>query len=196
MQNGQAGSGDGDHGALENHEGDLLVCQAAVESTGQLGNTEDGSDEDAERGDAETEQEKVEEAALLEAGKLLRPRVAVLVQTPCEFCTEHAKESQGEDLEPQTRDHDIDTGVDLALGVCSRCKATTKSLEDQGEDITSAEDDCVRARSEAREVLTVDADDAGQAEVDSSREEGGSNGEADEIDEEVVTGGIEDIAPE
>ena len=53
MARGQHTDRDNDHGALEDHERDLLVRQRAVEAAGQLRNAEARADEDAQRRDAQ-----------------------------------------------------------------------------------------------------------------------------------------------
>ena len=45
-------------------------------------------------------------------------------------------------------------------------------LEDEGDEIAGTEDECVSSGFEAGEVLPVDYDDAGEAEVDGGGEEG------------------------
>ena len=51
MEDGQGGDGDDDHGALEDHERDLVVGKGAVEAAAELCTAEDGADEDGEGGD-------------------------------------------------------------------------------------------------------------------------------------------------
>jgi len=59
-------------------------------------------------------------------------------------------------------------------------------LEDEGDEVASAEDEGVGPRFEEGEVLAVDNDDAREAEVDSCGKKGRSYGEANKIDKEVV----------
>ena len=61
-------------------------------------------------------------------------------------------------------------------------------MEDEGEDVGADEDDGVGPRFEAREGFAVDDYDAGKAEVDTGGEEGGSDGEADEIPAKIMRG--------
>lgn len=49
----QAKACDDDHGALEDHECDFLVCECAVESLVEFCGTEDGTHEDGDGGDGE-----------------------------------------------------------------------------------------------------------------------------------------------
>jgi hypothetical protein len=53
MQNSEGGGRDDDHGTFEDHECNLVVCQAAIESLRELSNTEDGADEDCQGCDSE-----------------------------------------------------------------------------------------------------------------------------------------------
>lgn len=49
----QAKAGDDNHGALEDHECDFLVCECAVESLVEFCGTEDGTHEDGDGGGGE-----------------------------------------------------------------------------------------------------------------------------------------------
>lgn len=53
MEHGKRDAGDDDHGALEDHECDFVVCELAVEALGQLGSAEDGTHEDGDGSDGE-----------------------------------------------------------------------------------------------------------------------------------------------
>lgn len=53
VEDGQDTHGDHDHGALEDHEEDLVVGQLAVEAVLQLGEPEGGTDQDGEDGEAD-----------------------------------------------------------------------------------------------------------------------------------------------
>lgn len=48
MHGGDGDGGDGDHGALEDHEGDLVVGEGAVKAAAELGDAEDGADVDCQ----------------------------------------------------------------------------------------------------------------------------------------------------
>lgn len=53
VEQGQADAGDDDHGALEDHECDFLVCERAVETLVEFCRAEDGAHEDGDGGDGE-----------------------------------------------------------------------------------------------------------------------------------------------
>ena len=100
---------------------------------------------------------------------------------------ERHEDDDRNDLPRQTSNHDIDTGL-LArrAGVRGGSDPTTGTLENQREEVEDDERDGVCARLEARKALTIDDDDARQAEVDGGREEGRADGQADEVEQEVT----------
>lgn len=53
MVDGQDEDGQDDHCAFEDHEGDFLVGEGAVEALLEFGDSETGADEDEERGGGE-----------------------------------------------------------------------------------------------------------------------------------------------
>lgn len=55
------------------------------------------------------------------------------------------------------------------------CEPATGALEDQRDEVACHEDNCIGAGAEAGDVLAVDDDYAGQAEVKGASNEGGSN---------------------
>lgn len=50
---GQGDASDGDHGALEDHEGDLVIGQFPVKTALEFGDAEAGADVDGQRSDSE-----------------------------------------------------------------------------------------------------------------------------------------------
>lgn len=53
MHDGEAEDGEDDHGAVEDHEEDLVVGHVAGETLAELDGTEDGSDEEEDGGGEE-----------------------------------------------------------------------------------------------------------------------------------------------
>lgn len=53
VEHGQTNAGDDDHGTLEDHECDFLVCERAVETLVEFCRAEYGSHEDGNGGDSE-----------------------------------------------------------------------------------------------------------------------------------------------
>lgn len=96
-------------------------------------------------------------------------------------------------MDGETSQHHVDSELVHRSRSCAGGDATSRSLEDEGEEIAAAEDNSVCARAEAGEVLAIDNDDSPKAEVDGGGKEGGSNSQADEINEEVVTGRVKGI---
>jgi hypothetical protein len=68
-----------------------------------------------------------------------------------------------------------------------------RRLQDEREEIAAAEDESIRAGSEPTEVFPIDDDDAREREVDGGTEERGRDGQADEIDEEVIACWVEGV---
>lgn len=159
----------------------------------QLCNTETRADEDSQSRDAQTAQEGFEQPALVQPGMLHRPRLRALPQPIRKLRTACREQCQREDLERQAGNHDIDAHLILGLSGRAARDPAARSLQDETEQITAAEDERVGAGPEAAEVFSVDDDDARQGEVDGGAEEGRRDGQADEVDEEVVAGRIERI---
>lgn len=62
-------------------------------------------------------------------------------------------------------------GVIIGCG----CEPATGALEDQRDEVACHEDNCVDARAAAGDILVVDDNDAGEAEVKGAGEESGSD---------------------
>lgn len=193
MQPSKTAGSNNNHRALQNHKRDLIVRKRAMEASRQLCNTEARPDEDSESREGEPAQEGLEQPALVEARVLHRPRPRALPQPERELGTARGEEREREDLEAQAGNHDVDAHLVLGLGRGAGRDAATGGLQDEREQVAAAEDKGVCARAEARQVLAVDDDDAREAEVDGGAEEGGRDGEADEVDEEVVAGWVEGV---
>lgn len=114
------------------------------------------------------------------------PSSSCSVGTECEFSGAEGEEDQREDLKAKTGYHDVLAEVAARARVCCGSNGTTESLKDETDEVTPAEDDCVGPWLEKRKMLTVNGDDAGEAEVDGCGEECGCNGQGDEVPEEVV----------
>lgn len=74
------------------------------------------------------------------------------------------------------RDHEVNTKLSLALRVCKRGHSSTSCLQDQRNQIARDEKARNESRGEPGQTMSIDGDNAGEAEVDSGREEGRANG--------------------
>lgn len=101
--------------------------------------------------------------------------------------SEDDKDKQGDNLKGKTCNHDVVPDSWIFILVSLRAGNTTaKGLEDQRSNVAGDEDARVRQRLNARVLSAECADNAGQAEVDTSCKEGRSNREADDLDQEGV----------
>ena len=91
---------------------------------------------------------------------------------------------QADDLEGQTSNHDIDTGVNLVWGIASGCKPSSSSLEYKRKEIRNHENNGVDERPESGKVLPIYGDDASKAEVDGGAEKSRGDSQAADVDDE------------
>ena len=96
------------------------------------------------------------------------------------------EQEEREDLEGQSRDHDVIAGVGaLVLVTGHGCHAAADCLEQEGDDVARDEDARVGEGFDVRVFGAKGCDDAGKGEVDSGCEEGRSDGQADDLHEET-----------
>lgn len=76
-------------------------------------------------------------------------------------------------MEAETSQHDILPEVRTGDCIGSRSDGAAEGLENEGDEVAGAEYEGVCAGLEAGEVGAVDDDDAGEAQIDGSGEEGG-----------------------
>lgn len=91
------------------------------------------------------------------------------------------EQEQRYDLEGQAGDHDVDTRLLAGVGARGRGQGAADGLEDEREEIETHKGNSVDGGAETWDAAAVDDHDAGEAEVDGSTEQGGADGEADEI---------------
>ena len=90
-------------------------------------------------------------------------------------------------MERQPGNHDVITRIGALVLVTSYgCHAAADRLEKEGDDVAGDEDARVGEGPDVRVLFAEGDDDAGQCEVDSCRQEGGGDGEADDLHEEPV----------
>ena len=170
------------HGPFQDHESHFVIGNGSVETLLQLRNTVYRTDEDEQNSRAEgilEPSELLPSPQLDEAdvfGTLTRP-----AEAEYEFQPQSHEDEQRDDLKRKTSDHDgpscLAPGVIIGCG----CKPTAGALKDKRDKVACHEGDCVGARAEAGDVLTVDDDYAGEAEVEGAGEEGGANCQGDEV---------------
>ena len=95
-----------------------------------------------------------------------------------EIRTQTHEYEERNDLKRQTGNHDVDPILSLRRVAPRRRigQRSTRGLQHQREDVCGNEDDGVGPRFEARELLAIEDDDAGEAEVDTCGEETGCYG--------------------
>ncbi|KAK7995646.1 hypothetical protein PG990_014419 [Apiospora arundinis] len=198
----EGGAGEDDHGPLDDHEDELVVGQLAAEAVLQLDEPIHGPDDDEQHGRRERVQQALEgdgvaegPVPVFEVGRVVGrhrgapPLALALAQAPPEVHAQHREGDEREDLEGETGDHDVDAHVDLGLVAVARGRdATTSTLQDQGDEVEGDEDPGVGHGLEAgvAQGRVEDVDDAGQAQVHAGGDEGGRDGQGDEVDEEGV----------
>ncbi len=97
----------------------------------------------------------------------------MLLDGPEEFGAQPREESQTDDLEDKTGNHDVDAGVCQRFGIGGIGDGTADRLQNEGEDVAADEDDGVGPRLEAGEGSAVGDDYTGEGEVDGGGEETG-----------------------
>lgn len=98
-----------------------------------------------------------------------------------EIGTHAHEQEQGNHLEGQAGNHDINARLLRVVIVGRRGNGTSGRLQNEGEDIETDEGDGINGRAEARNVSAIRDDDAGEADVDGGAEESRGDGEADEV---------------
>ncbi len=167
-----------------------------MEAARQLCHTEARADEDGERGCAEAAQEGLEQRTLVQARVRHGPRLRALPQAVRELGTAEGEQGERKDLERQAGDHDVDAQLVLRRRGGAAGDAAARGLQDQAEHVAAAEEERVGAGPEAAQVLAVHHDDAREAQVDGGADERGRDGQGDEVEEEVVAGGVEGVLVE
>lgn len=92
--------------------------------------------------------------------------VWVSAQSEGEVDTEQHEDREGDDLEDETGDHDVDSRLCGARVVGGGSEAAAAALEDEREEIAADEDDGVCPGLDSRGAFSIHNDDAGEAEVD------------------------------
>ena len=180
-----------DHGALEANEKVLVLDQSARPALTQFGDAVDRSDENAKSRQRQRDQEDPELGAASQRRVFrIQGRIAQSVHPPerldCEIQTQQLEHEQREDLERQSRDHDVIAGIGALVLVAGHgCHAAADCLEQEGDDVARDEDARVGEGFDVRVFGAKGCDDAGEGEVDAGCEEGGSDGQADDLHEET-----------
>ena len=193
MESVQDEHGDDDHSPLEADKEALVPYKSARPALAQLGDAVNRSDEDAQGRQRQGDEEGAERGAGPQRGVF---RVQGGVAAQCahppqrldeEIETEELEEQEGEDLKGQPRHHDVVARVGASVLVAGDgCHAAANGLEEEGEDVAGDEDAGVRERFEVRVFRAEGDDDAGEGEVDTRGEEGGGNGQADDLHQETI----------
>ena len=191
MEQIQDQNGHHDHGALEPDEEMLVLDQSSCPALTQFGDAVDRADENAKSRQRQRDQEDPELGAASQRRVFrIQGRIAHRLHPPecldCEIHTQQLEYEQREDLEGQSRDHDVIAGIGaLVLVAGCGCHAAADCLEQEGDDVARDEDARVGEGFDVRVFGAKGRDDAGEGEVDAGREEGWSDGQADDLHEET-----------
>lgn len=157
VQECQEAAGEDDHNALQDHEQSLVLSEElSGKTTRELDASVHTSDEDHEGGEDETNEEELEEAGLGEREVSRVPGLLVTPHAECEPTSGNGEQDNGEDLEPQTRQHDVLSGTQEGRLLGGRRDTPPDSLQKQTDEVAGAEDNGVCARPKPREVGAVD----------------------------------------
>lgn len=164
------------HRPLQDHKRHLVIGNGSIETLLQLCNTVYRTDEDEHNSRAERILEPSEPLRVPQLGEayflgaLTRP-----AQAEYEFQPQSHEDEQRDDLKHNTSDHDgpscLAPGVIIGCG----CETAAGALKDERDEVACHEGDCVGAWAEAGNLLAVDDDYAGEAEVEGAGEEGGGD---------------------
>ena len=182
MEEGQNKHRTDNHGALQNHEGDLLVRQLAMETGLQLRTPEHRPHKDGQCGKAQCPQEGLEPESISQHGEV---DVALAFRSagnsPSKLSTEKGENAERANLAAHTGNHDVDAHLIRAGGIGARSNRATDGLEEKRDEVKGDEGDGVESRCKARQILAICDNYPGEAEIDGCREECGPDGQADEI---------------
>ena len=161
------------HRPLQDHKRHLVVGNGSIETLLQLRHTVYRTDEDEHNSRAERILEpsellgvpQLDEAYVF--GALTRP-----AQAEYELQPQSHEYEQRDDLEHNTSDHDGPSCLTLGVIIGCGCEPAAGALKDERDEVACHEGNCVGARAEAGDLLTVDDDYAGEAEVEGAGEEG------------------------
>ena len=78
-------------------------------------------------------------------------------------------------MKHNTNDHDGPSYLAPGVFIGCGCEPAAGALEDERDEVAYDEGDCIGARAEAGDLLAIDDDYAGEAEVESAGEEGGGD---------------------
>lgn len=195
MSDSENQDGQYNHYALEDNELGLVAHELAPPSASQLRDTVDASGEDANEGDDNGTHEAAEGCLVEECDCLFGELVTAAVGADCVLDEEVAKEGEDDNLEDDTGNHEVRTDVLQAGSIVGRgCNTTTRSLEDEREDVTSDEDVCVPGWAEAGPRLAEGEGDVLESEVDTGGDEGRRDDETADLDLEAKF--IEGVLPQ
>ena len=190
VERGQQNARHRNHGPLEHHEGDLLVGQGPVKPAGQLGTPEHGPHKDEGSRQEHSSNKKRLEHPLGPQVRKRRVQLAVAAVPPArqgphaqpEVEAQRAEQRQGKHLPRHARHHGVDAGLQRGgVGPHGGRDGAAGRLQQQRDEVEHDEDVRVHLRAEAGALRGVDDDEPGQGQVDGGREEGGGDGEADEV---------------
>lgn len=155
--------------SLEDDVVDLVAHDRVGPTVGQLGDTVDASNVDAERGKEDAAAKDAKVTAAQESHDL------GLDGGTCTSHPHHNEEQEGvekgqsDDLEDDTRQHNVSTQIGHVVVVTARGDATTGGLEHQGDEVADDKEPWIDARGNGRVFGTHGANHVLEGQVDGSR---------------------------
>lgn len=113
--------------------------------------------------------------------------VGVSAEAEGKVDAEQHEKCEGDDLEDETSNHDIDSDLSCVVVVGGGSKAATAALEDEREEVAADEDEGIGPGLDSRGAFSIHDDDAGEAEIDGGSQESGAECQADEISDNIRT---------
>ena len=187
MEGRQAERGDANHDAVQDDKVRLILHDGVSPALGHLADTEDATDEDGQVGQDEAAGEELEACRVQELDGRVFERQSVGVDS-VDVVGDHASEDEErKDLPHDTGHHEVVTGgLQGRTTVGRRCDSSTRSLQDEREEIGSAEDPGVEPGLDAGEVCAKLKGDVFEGKVDAGGDKGGGDDETGDLNVESV----------
>lgn len=197
MEGVQGQHGDNDHDALEHDKVSLILDQLALPPLRQLDDTVDAADEDADGGQGQGDEEPFEFGRGAQGGVAGFAHVlgcawragsaGIALGADGEVEAHEDEDGEGEDLEREPGDHDVVTRFGRFVVVrCHAGHAAADGLEQQGDEVARDEEARIRQGFDSGIGLPDRDHDARQGQVDACGEEGGGDGQTDNLHQKSV----------
>jgi hypothetical protein len=186
MEDRQRTNSDDNHDTFQHDELGLVAHDFAPPATAQLRDTVDTSGEDGHVRNQERANEASEVGVVEQRHRLRRDAVLTAASAYRVIDNEEGEDSQGDNLHDNPSNHKICADVHHVRAVGrSGGDTSTRALEHKREDVASDEDVGVPGGPETRPFLAKGDGDVLQGEVDTSRDKGGRDDEAADLNLEA-----------